>query len=406
MPSADLASGIISMPTYSHSKLETFQNCPMRYKLQYIDKVEVEEFESIEAFMGSLVHETLEKLYQDVQMTKIPTPEELVQFFDDQWEDKWHDGVKVVKKAYTADHYREIGRKCVADYYAEHYPFDQARTIALEHLVFFPLDDDEHYWIRGIIDRISVTRDGIYEIHDYKTSSRLMTQGAADRDRQLALYQIGLGRMWKDAGDVDLVWHYLAFGREIRSRRTPEELESLRGDIMGLISRIESERNFYPKETPLCNWCAYTEHCPAKSPVKLTAGTAANEYLRQDGSELVNRFADLSRRKGEVEEEMAKVREALVEHARANRIQTIRGDKHKVFVRVYRGYSFPGRDEPERRELEKIVKEAGLWDRVAVLSPVSLAKLVESGKIDGKVAEAIKALGEETERPWLKLSNL
>ncbi len=40
------------MPTYSHSKLETFENCPMRYKLQYIDKVEVEEFESVEAFLG------------------------------------------------------------------------------------------------------------------------------------------------------------------------------------------------------------------------------------------------------------------------------------------------------------------------------------------------------------------
>lgn len=394
------------MPTYSHSKLETFQNCPMRYKLQYIDKVEVEEFESIEAFMGGLVHETLERLYQDVQMTKVPTPEEMVRFFDDLWDDRWHDGIKVVKKAYSADHYREIGRKCIADYYAEHYPFDRARTVALEHLVFFPLDDDEHYWIRGIIDRISVTRDGRYEIHDYKTSSRLITQRAADRDRQLALYQIGVGRMWKDVVDVDLVWHYLAFGREIRSTRTPDQLAGLKDDIMGLISRIESERDFYPKETPLCNWCAYTEHCPAKSPVKLTARTAANEYLGGSASDLVNRFADLSSRKGEVEEELARVKEALVEHARQNRVQTIRGDKHKVFVKVYKGYSFPGKDEPARRELEQIVKDAGLWERVAVLSPVSLAKLVESGKIKGEVAEAIKALGEETERPWLKLSNL
>lgn len=394
------------MPTYSHSRLETFQNCPMRYKLQYIDKVEVEEFESIEAFMGSLVHETLEKLYKDVQMTKVLTPEELVQYYDDLWDDRWHDGVRVIKKSYTADHYREVGRKCIADYYAEHYPFDQTRTVALEHLVFFPLDDDEHYWIRGIIDRISLTHEGRYEIHDYKTSSRLMTQGVADRDRQLALYQIGLRRMWKDAGDVDLVWHYLAFGKEIRSTRTPEQLAGLRDDVMSLISRIESEKNFYPKETPLCKWCAYTEHCPAKSPVKISAANAANEYLRKDATELVNKFADLSRRKGEVEEEMARIREALVEHARANRVQTIRGDKHKIFVKVYRGYSFPGRDEPERKELERIVKEAGLWERVAVLSPVSLAKLVESGKIDTKVAEAIKALGEETERPWLKLSNL
>ena len=381
----------------------------MRYKLQYIDKVEVEEFESIEAFLGGLVHETMEKLYQDVQMTKIPTVEELIRFFDDAWDDRWHDGIKIVKKSYDADHYRQIGHKCIADYYEGHYPFDQARTIALEHLVFFPLDDDEQYWIRGIIDRISVTPGGRYEIHDYKTSSRLMTQRAADRDRQLALYQIGIGRMWKDAEDVDLVWHYMAFGREVRSERTPEQLESLKAGIMDLISRIENERNFYPRETPLCNWCAYTEHCPAKSPVKVTAATAAsaaNEYMGQGPAALVNRYADLSGKKGEVEEELARVRDALVEYAKKNRLQNIRGDKHKVFVKVYRGYSFPGKDEPARKELEKIVREAGLWDRVAVLSPVSLARLVEGGQIDGRVAEAIKALGQETERPWLKLSSL
>jgi putative RecB family exonuclease len=378
----------------------------MRYKLQYIDKVEVEDFESVEAFLGGLVHGTMERLYQDVQMTKIPTVEEVVRVFDEMWDDRWHDGIKVVKKSYTADHYRGIGRKCVADYYTDHCPFDRARTIALEHLVFFPLDDDEQYWIRGIIDRISVTRDGRYEIHDYKTSSRLMSQRAADRDRQLALYQIGIGRMYKDAEDVDLVWHYMAFGREIRSTRTPEELEGLKRDVMDLISRIESEKNFYPRETPLCNWCAYTGHCPAKSPVRITAATAANEYLGESAAGLVNKYADLSCRKGEVEEELAKVREALVAHARKNRIQNIRGDKHRIFVKVYKGYSFPGKDEPARKDLEKIVKDAGLWERVAVLSPVSLAKLVEGGRIDGTVAEAIKALGEETERPWLKLSNL
>jgi ATP-dependent helicase/DNAse subunit B len=54
-----LEEGTREMPTYSHSRLETYQNCPRQYKLQYIDKVEVEERESVEAFLGSKVHETL-----------------------------------------------------------------------------------------------------------------------------------------------------------------------------------------------------------------------------------------------------------------------------------------------------------------------------------------------------------
>lgn len=37
------------MTTYSHSRLNTFENCPLQYKLQYIDGIKREE-EGIEMF--------------------------------------------------------------------------------------------------------------------------------------------------------------------------------------------------------------------------------------------------------------------------------------------------------------------------------------------------------------------
>ena len=42
------------MPTYSPSRLDTFRKCQLQYKFHYIDKIEVEEVQSIEMFMGSL----------------------------------------------------------------------------------------------------------------------------------------------------------------------------------------------------------------------------------------------------------------------------------------------------------------------------------------------------------------
>ena len=36
------------MTVYSHSRLSTFEQCPYKYKLQYIDKVETEVAESCE----------------------------------------------------------------------------------------------------------------------------------------------------------------------------------------------------------------------------------------------------------------------------------------------------------------------------------------------------------------------
>jgi len=36
------------MPKFSNSRLSTFEQCPLRYKYQYIDKVEVEVLDTVE----------------------------------------------------------------------------------------------------------------------------------------------------------------------------------------------------------------------------------------------------------------------------------------------------------------------------------------------------------------------
>jgi putative RecB family exonuclease len=389
--------------TYSHSRLETFRNCPRQFKIQYIDKIKTET-ESIEAFMGGIVHEVLEKLYKDVSMTKIPTRDEVLAHYDKVWDEKWHDGITVVKKDYTPDNYREVGRKCAAEYYDGHHPFDDTRTIALEHLVFFPLDEDEDYWVRGFIDRVAVTDDGRYEIHDYKTSGRLKTQGQIDKDRQLALYQIAVQRDWKDAKSVELVWHYLAFGKELRSARSADQLEELKRETMELIRSIEDESVFRPRESALCGWCAYQEYCPAKKHLFLTGGLSRNEYLDEPGVRLVNKYAELDGKKASLDLEIRKVKDALIAYARKHEIEVVKGSDYRVLVRFYKGLSFPKREEAGRQELEDLVRASGLWEKVSVMSPVSLAKLVERGDLDGELARKIAAMGKEEERPWVKLS--
>ena len=394
-----------SMPThtYSYSRLETFRNCPRQFKIQYIDKIPAET-ESIEAFMGGTVHEALEKLYRDVQMTKLPTKQEVLGYFDRTWDEKWHDGIMVVKKEYAPHEYREVGRRCISEYYDLHHPFNATRTIALEHLVFFPLDEDQKYWVRGFIDRVALTEGGKYEIHDYKTSGRLKTQGQIDKDQQLALYQIAVQRDWKDAETVELVWHYLAFGKEMRSARSPEELERLKRETLELIRSIESETDFRPKETALCGWCAYQEYCPAKKHLLMTGDLPKNEYLNEPGVKLVNKYAELESKRAELEMDLRKVKEALIAYARNHEVEVVRGDGHRVLVRFYKGLSFPRREEPGRQELEDLVRESGLWEKVSVMSPVSLAKLVERGHLDEGLARRIAAMGKEEVRPWVKLS--
>jgi hypothetical protein len=53
-----------------------------------------------------------------------------------------------------------------------------------------------------------------YEIHDYKTNSRLPLPDYIHADRQLALYVIGVKNNYPDVKDVRLIWHFLKFDKE------------------------------------------------------------------------------------------------------------------------------------------------------------------------------------------------
>jgi hypothetical protein len=136
----------------------------------------------------------------------------------------------------------------------------------------------------------------------------------------------------------------------------------------------------------------------------MTEGLPRNEYLGEPGVHLVDKYAELDRKRDELELEMRKVKDALIEYARKHDIEVIRGNGRRVLVRFYKGLSFPRRNEPGREELEDLVRESGIWDRVSVMSPVSLAKLVERGELDGALARKIAAMGREEVRPWVKLS--
>jgi putative RecB family exonuclease len=111
------------MPNFSNSKLSTFEQCPLRYKYQYIDKVEIEEWDIVEAFMGSRVHDALEKLYKDLKLQRLNSLENILAYFNDHWEKNWTDDIKIAKKEFTADNYRRTGEKCIVDYYKKICPF-------------------------------------------------------------------------------------------------------------------------------------------------------------------------------------------------------------------------------------------------------------------------------------------
>ena len=261
------------MPVFSHSRLTSYETCPLQYRLRYVDEVETPRRETVESFLGRRVHETLQYLHDRLSEGALLTLQEILTHLDDAWEREWHPQVLVVRTDRQVRHYRELADRCVTNYYKLNHPFDRGATVGTELAVVFVLDVARDVHIKGYIDRLVRLAPGFYEIHDYKTSRRLPSQAYLDRDRQLALYQMAVHRMMADARQVRLVWHYLAHGRHLRSMRTPESLEYLRRDILRLIDRIEraTRRGDFPAfRSRLCDWCDYRPVCPAWAPVQTT----------------------------------------------------------------------------------------------------------------------------------------
>ncbi len=251
------------MPVYSHSRLSSFENCPKQFHFRYVLKIPAES-ESVEAFVGKRVHEVLERLYRFVAEQKLPSIERVLARFRANWDDSFDDArVRVVRDGLDPRHYRELGERCLRNFYRRHYPFDAEETLGLEQNVHFSLDDGGRYRMRGVVDRIARTRDGAVEIQDYKTGGRLPSQRALDVDRQLALYQLALADRFEDAREVRLVWHFLQQGVTRVSTRSREQLDELRARTITLIDRVEAEQRFDAKPGPLCGWCEYRDRCPA-----------------------------------------------------------------------------------------------------------------------------------------------
>lgn len=259
------------MPVFSHSRLSSFENCALQYRLRYVDEVEVDRRESVESYLGHQVHRVLQYLHDRLLDGIVLTEAEVLASLRAEWRRDWHAGIHIVRTENTADDYLRIAERCVRGYYCAHAPFDGDGTIGTEIEVLFTLDERQDIQIRGFVDRLSRTSTGVYEIHDYKTSRRFPKQADVDRDRQLALYQLAIQAKHPDARDVRLVWHFLAHDRKLVSVRTEGALERLKRETLAAIARVTraTEANDFPaNRSKLCDWCEYRLVCPAWNPIQ------------------------------------------------------------------------------------------------------------------------------------------
>jgi putative RecB family exonuclease len=370
------------MATFSHSRLSSYKNCPLRYKFAYIDRVKVEVEDTVETFLGSRTHEALEKLYRNLQFERLLSIGDVLAFFNREWEKNWDEKIIIVNKEYTAENYRKMGERYLKDYYKRHKPFDKGKILGLETTNTLPLDKEKKYSFYIRIDRLMDMGNGVYEVHDYKTNMSLPKQEDLDEDRQLAMYSLWVREQFQDFKKVRLVWHFLAFDKEMESFRTKKQLEDLRKNVLEEIREIETTEEFPANVTRLCNWCLYRRMCPEwKHEVELE-DKPENEYLRDSGVKLVDEYvktkSELDTHKKDAEETLEKLKDALIAFCHKEGISVVFGSANKISVKPYESLKFPPKNTEERERLVKVLEKIGKLSDVSDLDIYALSGVLKN----------------------------
>jgi len=248
------------MVIYSHSRLSNYENCPLQFKFKYIDKIK--DSWGIEAFLGSQVHEVIHYIYKKVKTGQIPALSLVLQYYKELWDKKFNSKMRIVRKEFSANDYFKIGEELISSYYEKYKPFNE-NIIGMEKGILIDLNGDGKYLLRGFIDKLIHNKEeGIYEIHDYKTNKSLKSQEELDKDKQLALYSLGVKDLYPDAKKIVLKWNFLRHGEIRTSSRTDMELKELKEKVIELIQKIEKEAEWPAKKSGLCDWCGYNHLCP------------------------------------------------------------------------------------------------------------------------------------------------
>ncbi len=210
----------------SYSQIETFQTCPMHYRLRYIYKLPTPQ--SASQSFGTSIHATLKEFFE--------TKKDIHKIFEDNFIEEGY-----ISKIQRNEFFKK-GKLYLSGFLKEEFN-PKVLPIALEQSFTVPLG--KNLKIGGKIDRVDRLPDGTIEIWDYKTGATIPSQSEVNKNLQLSFYAIAASTIKMEPFGVDpekikLSLYYLDSQEKFSTIRTAKQVEEAKEEIIKVRDEIEN----------------------------------------------------------------------------------------------------------------------------------------------------------------------
>ncbi|MFH1832624.1 MAG: UvrD-helicase domain-containing protein [Candidatus Levyibacteriota bacterium] len=244
----------------SYSQIQTFDICPLHYKLKYILKIPTPP--SCAQSFGTSIHSALRDLYQNLIGGLKISEKELLRILENDWINEGYQSKAHEEKAY------EGAKKIILNYFENNFN-PKKIPAALETPFKFSLRRQEvnspSLMVGGRIDRIDEIDNNKIEIIDYKTGNNVPDEKKLADDWQLTFYALAATEVRdnllnKKPENVTLSLYYLEPNIKLTTIRTREQLEEAKKKILEKADEIANSE-FKCSQNNLCKTCEYKILC-------------------------------------------------------------------------------------------------------------------------------------------------
>lgn len=269
------------LPTYSHSKLEVYENCPYRYSLQYEQGKRSNET-TLALELGTVCHRIYEIASQMWRQETINYNEInyddlkfLLEYGDT---DEKISGIKDLSKKYFEEWYEPDSEGHTYSWkmgqfdkglheYIEGFNYNGWHPFKEEYDFEFVFNN--RAIIHGFIDAILINAEGDLKCIDFKTSKKIFPDNKIPTSQQFSIYCMG---MLNDFGKlpVQCDYKFILLNQEQNALTTgfAKRIVKKLNTVLDSIDKNSESGVYISSPTPLCWYCPYNKNNPKNKDFK------------------------------------------------------------------------------------------------------------------------------------------